>query len=81
MFPCYQHQRTIKPENGQKVVAKAQVGLYQARGDYQLIVEALEPVGDGALLKAKLLAAGLFANKPYQKFLLVSALSPHPLAR
>ena len=43
-----------------------QISLYEARGDYQLIVEALEPAGEGVLkrryeaLKKKLAAEGLF---------------------
>jgi exodeoxyribonuclease VII large subunit len=66
MFRSYQRQRVFKPENGHNVIAKAQVGLYEARGDYQLIVESMEPAGDGALLRAferlknKLAEEGLF---------------------
>jgi exodeoxyribonuclease VII large subunit len=54
-------------ENGLKVLAHAQVSLYEGRGEFQLIVEHLEPAGDGALrlafeqLKRKLEAEGLFA--------------------
>jgi len=53
-------------ENGVEVVARARVGMYEARGEYQLIVEALEPAGDGLLrmkfeeLKHKLSLEGLF---------------------
>ena len=66
MFRSYRHKLNFKPENGNNVIATAQVGLYEARGDYQLIVEGLEPAGDGALLRAfellktKLAAEGLF---------------------
>jgi exodeoxyribonuclease VII large subunit len=55
-----------KPENGMQVLVRARIGLYEARGEYQLIIEHLEEAGDGALrrafeqLKAKLDAAGLF---------------------
>jgi exodeoxyribonuclease VII large subunit len=55
-----------RPENGQQVLVRARVSLYEARGDYQLIVEHLEPAGDGLLLrrleelKARLAAEGLF---------------------
>jgi exodeoxyribonuclease VII large subunit len=55
------------PENGQKVRARVQVTLYEARGDYQLTVESLRLAGQGALferflaLKARLEAEGLFA--------------------
>ena len=53
-------------KNGDKVLAYGRVSLYEPRGDYQLIVEQLEPAGEGVLkqrfdaLKRKLLAEGLF---------------------
>lgn len=56
----------FRPENGMHVLARAEVSLYEPRGDYQLVVESLEPVGDGALqrafeaLKKKLAQEGLF---------------------
>lgn len=56
----------FRPENGMRVEARALVTLYEARGDYQLNVEALRPAGIGSLfeafnrLKAKLAAEGLF---------------------
>ena len=56
----------FRPANGMRVLARAQVSLYEPRGDYQLIVDYLEESGDGALrrafeaLKAKLAAEGLF---------------------
>ncbi len=56
----------FKPENGLQVIATGKVSLYEARGDYQLIVESLQPAGAGALqaafeaLKQKLLNEGLF---------------------
>jgi exodeoxyribonuclease VII large subunit len=56
----------FNPENGQQVLARARVGLYEPRGEFQLIIEHLEPAGDGLLLrrleelKAKLAAEGLF---------------------
>jgi len=63
-----QRQRgpTIRIENGDQVLALGRVSLYEARGDYQLIVEQVEPAGEGELqrrfeaLKKKLLAEGLF---------------------
>ena len=64
-----QHQRLkFKLENGLHVLLRAQVSLYEARGDYQLIVSHAEPAGDGLLqrafeqLKKKLEVAGLFAE-------------------
>jgi exodeoxyribonuclease VII large subunit len=53
-------------KNGDKVLAFGKVSLYEPRGDYQLIVEQLEPAGEGVLkqryeaLKRKLQAEGLF---------------------
>lgn len=63
-----QRQRgpTIHFKNGDKVLAHGRVSLYEARGDYQLIVEQVEPAGEGALkrefdrLKKKLSSEGLF---------------------
>jgi exodeoxyribonuclease VII large subunit len=52
--------------NGMKILANAKVSLYEARGDFQLIVERVEELGDGALqrafelLKQKLEKEGLF---------------------
>jgi exodeoxyribonuclease VII large subunit len=56
----------FKPADGQRVLARARVSLYEARGEFQLIVEHMEEAGEGALLreferlKAKLAAEGLF---------------------
>ena len=55
------------PRTGQHVLARVRVTLYEARGDFQLIVEHLEEAGVGALrreferLKNRLAAEGLFA--------------------
>ncbi len=54
------------PQNGDRVLMRAQVSFYTARGDLQLICEHMEPAGEGALLRAfedlrrRLLAEGLF---------------------
>ena len=54
------------PENGMKVLAQGSVGIYAPRGDYQIILDYLEPMGVGALalafeqLKKKLAARGVF---------------------
>lgn len=56
----------FRPENGMQVEVRALITLYEARGDYQLNVEALRPAGIGNLfeafnqLKNKLSAEGLF---------------------
>src|SRR5580658_556977 len=55
------------PREGQMLVARGRVSLYEPRGEYQLLVEHLEDAGLGALqrafdeLKARLAAEGLFA--------------------
>ncbi|TJY65233.1 exodeoxyribonuclease VII large subunit [Sinimarinibacterium sp. CAU 1509] len=60
------HVRPV-PSNGDQVLVRAQVSLYTARGDLQLICEHMEPAGEGALLRAfeelkkRLAAEGLFA--------------------
>jgi exodeoxyribonuclease VII large subunit len=57
----------FKPAEGMQVLARARVGLYEPRGDFQLIVEHLEEAGVGALQRAfeqlrdRLAAEGLFA--------------------
>ncbi len=67
----------FRPAAGDKVLVRARVGLYEARGDYQLIVEHMEEAGAGALqrqfeeLKARLQAEGLFDDtlkKPLPRF-------------
>src|ERR1700691_5395765 len=55
------------PRDGQKVLVRARIGLYEPRGEYQLIVDHIEDAGLGALkrqfeeLSARLAAEGLFA--------------------
>ena len=63
-----QRQRgpAIRFKDGDRVLAYGRVSLYEARGNYQLIIEQMEPVGEGVLkrrfdaLKKKLHAEGLF---------------------
>ncbi|HEV7123538.1 MAG TPA: exodeoxyribonuclease VII large subunit, partial [Rhodanobacter sp.] len=56
----------FRPVDGMQVLLRAKVGLYEARGEFQLIAEYMEPAGAGALqrefeqLKARLEAEGLF---------------------
>src|ERR1700722_14683020 len=56
----------FKPQDGMAVLARGHIDVYEARGEYQLLVEAIEPQGHGALqfafeqLKKKLAAEGLF---------------------
>lgn len=57
----------FRPQNGLHVVCRGRVTVYAPKGEYQLTVEAMSPVGVGAQqsaferLKAKLAAEGLFA--------------------
>jgi exodeoxyribonuclease VII large subunit len=56
----------FRPEDGLKVRVRGSVSVYEARGEYQIYVDNIEPVGLGALqlafeqLKKKLAAEGLF---------------------
>lgn len=66
MFRNRNMKLSIQPENGMKVLVRGRVGLYEPRGDYQLIAEHMEDAGIGQLqrqfevLKQKLSNAGLF---------------------
>jgi exodeoxyribonuclease VII large subunit len=57
----------FKPQDGLAVLARGRIDVYEARGEYQLLVDLIEPQGLGALqlafgqLKKKLAAEGLFA--------------------
>ncbi|MGO4551977.1 exodeoxyribonuclease VII large subunit [Lysobacter sp. 2RAF19] len=57
------------PREGLRVLARGRLTLYEARGDYQLILDSLEEAGEGALrrafeeLKQKLTAEGLFESE------------------
>jgi exodeoxyribonuclease VII large subunit len=59
----------FKPTDGMQVLVRARVGLYEPRGEFQLVAEHMEPAGEGALqreferLKAQLDAEGLFATE------------------
>ncbi|HET7360217.1 MAG TPA: exodeoxyribonuclease VII large subunit [Rhodanobacteraceae bacterium] len=59
----------FRPADGMHVLLRARVGLYEPRGEFQLVVEQMEEAGEGALrreferLKAQLLAEGLFADE------------------
>ncbi|PLX40455.1 MAG: exodeoxyribonuclease VII large subunit [Deltaproteobacteria bacterium] len=66
---CFRSARRLlpfSPENGDEVLARGRLSIYEQRGDLQLIVDFMEPMGEGAalvafeLLKKKLAAEGLF---------------------
>ncbi|WP_054179429.1 exodeoxyribonuclease VII large subunit [Trabulsiella odontotermitis] len=66
MFRNSNRRVTFRPQHGQQVLVRANITLYEPRGDYQIIVESMQPAGEGLLqqkyeqLKAALSAEGLF---------------------
>ena len=66
MFKSVNIRQNFTPQNGDQCIIKGQVSLYTIRGDFQLIVKAIEPSGIGNLthefekLKKKLKNQGLF---------------------
>ncbi len=73
MFKNKNQRIAFMPENGQQVLIRAQVTLYEARGEFQVIVEHMEEAGIGLLmrqyeaLKVKLSKEGLFSESHKQK--------------
>jgi exodeoxyribonuclease VII large subunit len=69
MFKNRNNYLKFLPENGMAVILKANISLYEGRGEFQIIVEAMEPEGVGALqlafeqLKGRLQEEGLFSEK------------------
>jgi len=67
MFASRNRYLRFKPEDGNRVVVRGRLSLYEPRGDFQLIADHIELGGEGELraafeaLKAKLAAEGLFA--------------------
>jgi len=66
MFRTTARLLKFKPEDGARVVARGRLSVYEVKGEYQLVCDALEPQGLGALqlafdqLKRRLQADGLF---------------------
>ncbi len=66
MFRGQNNRLRFRPAEGMLVLVHAKVSIYEARGNFQLIVESMEEAGEGRLqreferLKKKLLDAGLF---------------------
>jgi len=66
MFRGFNQRLRFIPKEGDQIIVRAKVSLYEGRGDYQLIVEHIEPAGLGQLqaafeaLKLKLSQEGLF---------------------
>ncbi|GAB3030076.1 exodeoxyribonuclease VII large subunit [Bowmanella dokdonensis] len=80
MFRNTNRRVSMRPREGDRVLVRAAISLYEPRGDYQLIVEHMEPEGEGLLkqqfeqLKHRLLSEGLF-DAEHKKPL------PHPILR
>jgi exodeoxyribonuclease VII large subunit len=72
MFRNRNQRVRLNPRDGQQLLVRARVSLYEGRGEYQLIVEHMEDAGAGALqrafeqLKAQLSAEGLFLEENKQ---------------
>lgn len=66
MFRARRQLLRFVPKSGDQVLVRARISFYEARGEFQLIIEHMEPAGEGALrqaleaLKQKLAAEGLF---------------------
>lgn len=66
MFKPHNRRLGFTPKDGMHVIIKARVSLYEGRGDFQLIAEHMEEIGEGKLrqafeaLKKRLAEAGLF---------------------
>lgn len=69
MFRTRNRLLRFVPRNGMHVIVRAKIGLYEPRGEFQIIIEHMEEAGEGALrqqfeqLKNKLSAEGLFAGE------------------
>ncbi|MBO6556654.1 MAG: exodeoxyribonuclease VII large subunit [Pseudomonadales bacterium] len=66
MFRNRNHMVRFKPRNGQQIVVRGRISLYEGRGEFQMIADSLEDSGEGALrrayenLKRRLQEEGLF---------------------
>ncbi|MCG7531868.1 exodeoxyribonuclease VII large subunit [Psychrobium sp. MM17-31] len=69
MFKGRNRAVRFRPQNGQQVMVKANISVYEPRGDYQLLVDVMDQAGDGLLqqqfeqLKCDLAAQGLFSSE------------------
>jgi exodeoxyribonuclease VII large subunit len=77
MFRMKASALRFAPRNGLKVLVRGRLTLYEARGEFQLVLEHMEEAGEGALrrafeeLKARLAAEGLFEparKRPLPRF-------------
>ena len=69
MFKSQNRKLRFSPSDGMQVVIRGRVGLYEARGNYQIVVDEMQQGGEGALLRAfqqlkqRLDQQGLFADE------------------
>ena len=69
MFANSNRRVQMQPTDGQQVLIRGRVSLYEGRGDFQIIADQMEPAGEGVLrqafdaLKVKLADEGLFARE------------------
>ena len=74
MFKMRNRLLPFQPQDGQHVLARVRVSLYEPRGEFQLIVDHMEPAGEGALrlrfemLKKRLASEGLFDEERKKPF-------------
>jgi exodeoxyribonuclease VII large subunit len=67
LFKMQRRYLRFEPKDGMSVIARGRISLYEPRGEYQLVIDYMEPKGVGALqmafeqLKARLVEAGLFS--------------------
>jgi exodeoxyribonuclease VII large subunit len=72
MFKGQNRKLRFAPHDGMQVLIRGRVGLYEARGNYQIVVDQMQQGGEGALLRAfqqlkqRLDAEGLFADQHKQ---------------
>ncbi|WP_158589111.1 exodeoxyribonuclease VII large subunit [Alginatibacterium sediminis] len=72
MFRSANSKVSFQPVNGMEILLRGRISVYEPRGEYQILVDAMQNAGDGALqaafeaLKLKLAAAGLFATSQKQ---------------
>lgn len=73
MFRTRNRLLKFVPRNGMQVIVRAKIGLYEPRGEFQIIIEHMEEAGEGALrqqfeqLKNKLNQEGLFSSETKKK--------------
>ncbi len=66
MFRPQARYISFVPEDGMKVIARGRISVYEPRGEYQVVIDYLEPLGVGAMalafeqLKRKLAEKGIF---------------------